>query len=155
MAILPAVLASPAGRRWAVSNNEYYLKTCVINATDDYGTNKEGLYVASYHTGAGLNDVALISDISGASKGFLNDTYQQFDYNTSFPWYLDLGYEPYAGQSSVGLCNLQLLREDILTIDGRLGASGNQQCISSYTRVRDQWHTAVGSCRPGLWWMDR
>ena len=106
------VLASPEERRQAVSNDEYYLKTCVINATDDYGTNKEGLYLSGYHTSAGLSDVALISDLSIASKGFLNDTYQQFDYNSSIPWYMDLGYEPYAGESSVDLCNLQLRYTD-------------------------------------------
>jgi hypothetical protein len=112
LGLLHVVLASPEERRQAVSNDEYYLKTCVINATDDYGTNKEGLYLSSYHTGAGLSDVALISDLSVAGKGFLNDTYQQFDYNSSFPWYMDLGYEPYAGESSVDLCNSQLRYTD-------------------------------------------
>jgi hypothetical protein len=123
LGLLDVILASPEERRQAVSHNEYYLKTCVIHAADDYGTNKEGLYVSGYHTGAGLTDVALTSDISIASKGFLNDTYQQFDYNTSFPWYMDLGYEPYAGEPSVELCNLQPVREDMLNTDGRLGAS--------------------------------
>ena len=103
LALLPQILASPNQRRQAASSNEYYLQTSVINATGDCGTDKDGLYVVGYHTGAGLDDVALVSDFSVASKGFLNGTYQQFDYNTSFPWYMDLGYEPYAGKLLVDL----------------------------------------------------
>ena len=98
LALSTMILASPAQRRQAVSNAEYYLQTCVINGTNDYGTDKEGLYVVSYHTGAGLGDAALTSNISVASKGFLNGTYQQFDQNTTFPVAMVLGYEPYAGK---------------------------------------------------------
>jgi hypothetical protein len=98
LALSTTILASPAQRHQAVSNAEYYLQTCVINGTNDYGTNKEGLYVVSYHTGAGLGDAALTSNISVASKGFLNGTYQQFDQNTTFPVAMVLGYEPYAGK---------------------------------------------------------
>ena len=98
LALSTMILASPAQRHQAVSNAEYYLQTCVINGTNDYGTDKEGLYVVSYHTGAGLGDAALTSNISVASKGFLNGTYQQFDQNTTFPVAMVLGYEPYAGK---------------------------------------------------------
>jgi hypothetical protein len=100
LALFTTILASPTHRRRAASNAEYYLQTCVINGINDYGTNKEGLYVVSYHTGAGLGDAALTSNISVASKGFLNGTYQQFDQNTTFPVAMVLGYEPYAGKCS-------------------------------------------------------
>lgn len=99
LALIPVILASPIQRRQTASSGEYYLQTSVISGTNDCGTNKDGLYVVGYHTGAGLDDATLTSDISVASKGFLNGTYQQFDYSTSFPWYLDLGYEPYARTS--------------------------------------------------------
>lgn len=48
-------------------------------------------------TGAGTNDVVLTT-IDVASVGFLNDTNQQFDYNTTFPWGLEMGDDAnYAG----------------------------------------------------------
>ena len=48
-------------------------------------------------SGAGTNDVTLES-IDVASIGFLNGTYQQFDYNTTFPWGLQMGGDNnYAG----------------------------------------------------------
>ncbi|KAL9103717.1 MAG: hypothetical protein Q9163_001267 [Psora crenata] len=78
----------------------YYLKTKVAHGGDKA---KDGLYVSGYHTGAGLNDVTL-EDISVASIGFLNDTYQQFDYNTTFPWSLDMGGDTnYAAWEFVGI----------------------------------------------------
>jgi len=62
---------------------EYYLQTKVLSGD----ATKDGLYVQSYHTGAGLNDVVLTSDISGASKGFMNETYQEFALTGSdFPY---------------------------------------------------------------------
>jgi hypothetical protein len=100
LALSTTILTSPSQRRQAVSNAEYYLQTCVINGTNDDGTDKEGLYVVSYHTRAGLGDAALTSNISVASKGFLNGTYQQFDQNTASPGSMVLGYEPYAGKCS-------------------------------------------------------
>jgi hypothetical protein len=93
LALLPLILGSQAA-----SNAEYYLQTSVTNGAGDCGTNKGGLYVLGYHTGAGLTDAVLFADISMASKGFLNGTYQQFDYNTSFPWYMDLEYITYSSK---------------------------------------------------------
>ena len=108
LALIPKSLASPTQRRQTNSVNEYYLQTCVINGTDDRGTDKQGLCVSGFHTGAGTSDVALVSDLSECSKGFLsNGTYQQFDYNSSIAWYLDLGYEPYAGESCIVLHGLR------------------------------------------------
>jgi hypothetical protein len=103
LTLITTILASPTQRREAASNAEYYLQTCVTNGTNDYGTDKEGLYVFSYHTGAGLGDATLTPNISVASKGFLNGTYQQFDQNTTIPVAMVLGYEPYAGKCSPDL----------------------------------------------------
>ena len=102
LAVLPTILTSPTTqqRRQPPAHSEYYLQTSVINGCGDCGTDKVGLYVASFHTGAGLSDAVLVSDISGASKGFLvNNTYQEFDYGSSISWYMDLGAQDYAGES--------------------------------------------------------
>ncbi|MCJ1455477.1 hypothetical protein MMC28_005832 [Mycoblastus sanguinarius] len=81
----------------------YYLKTQVISSSYNSTRNstgnstKDGLYVSGYHTGAGTNDVTL-QGIVDASVGFLNASYQQFDYGTSFPWGMDVGDDTnYAG----------------------------------------------------------
>lgn len=45
-----------------------------------------------------MNDVTLGS-VNVASKGFLNGTYQQFDYGTDFPWGFQMGGNTnYAGK---------------------------------------------------------
>ena len=47
--------------------------------------------------GAGLNDVTL-GAIDVASVGYYNDTHQLFDYNSTFPWGLNMGADTnYAG----------------------------------------------------------
>ena len=47
--------------------------------------------------GAGLNDVTLQND-TYASIGFLNGTYQQFEFDTDFPWSMSMGGDTnYAG----------------------------------------------------------
>ena len=52
---------------------------------------------ANLSLGGGTNDVTL-EGIANASIGFLNGTYQQFDYDTTFPWGLLMGGdENYAG----------------------------------------------------------
>jgi len=56
---------------------------------------------SSFKAGAGFNDVTL-GPIDVASKGFLNGTYQQFDYGTDFPWGLQMGNDlNYAGVLSL------------------------------------------------------
>jgi hypothetical protein len=78
---------------------EYYLETYVTNGINDTGTYKGGLFVCGYHTGAGLGDATLCPNSSNASPAFMNGTYQQFDYNTTFPWGMYLAYDAeYAGQ---------------------------------------------------------
>jgi hypothetical protein len=74
----------------------YYLKTLATDLSSD----KNGLYVIAYHTGAGLNDAVLTSDIARASKGFLNDTCQLFDFGTQVSWGMNMGgASNYAGES--------------------------------------------------------
>ena len=76
--------------------SKYHLQTRVKG----YGNeDKNGLYVSGYHTGAGENDVTL-EFIDDASVGFLNDTYQQFDYGTDFPWGMFMGVYDYYGSNS-------------------------------------------------------
>lgn len=77
------------------NTSQYSLRTRTAEPSSD----KNGLYVAAYHTGAGLNDAVLISDMPGASKGFLNDSYQLFDFGTHFPWGMKIGGNAnYAGE---------------------------------------------------------
>lgn len=80
------------------TTGEYYLKSQVINRRS---ASKNGLYVSAYHTGAGLNDATLGPGSEGSAKGFLNETYQQFDLGTAFPWGLSIGADTnYAGMIS-------------------------------------------------------
>lgn len=69
------------------NSSEYKLRTQTTDSLSD----KNGLYVTAYHTGAGLNDAVLGSNIARASRGFLNDTHQLFDFETTFPWGLNIG----------------------------------------------------------------
>jgi hypothetical protein len=58
------------------------------------------LYVYGYHTGAGLNDAVLTSDVGTASPAFLNGTNVQFALDTPFPWGLYMvGQNNYGGTS--------------------------------------------------------
>lgn len=93
--LLPTSLAIAIEPR---QGQEFYLKTSVVGGSGYGGNNKGGLYVTAYHTGAGLSDATLESDLSEAAKGFLNGTNLQFDLNTNFPWGFNLGGEAnYAG----------------------------------------------------------
>ncbi|CAF9934776.1 MAG: hypothetical protein ALECFALPRED_006084 [Alectoria fallacina] len=80
----------------------YHLQTRVKGPGNE---DKNGLYVTSYHTGAGESD-ATLGPLDIASVGFLNGTYQQFVYDGEpFPWGMimeDPGLE-YAGKYSPSL----------------------------------------------------
>ena len=81
----------------ANSTSEYYLKTSGASSASH-----NDLYIHSYHTGAGLNDVVGLTNLENASKGFLNETHAQFDFNTTFPWAFDFGGDTnYAGMFSI------------------------------------------------------
>lgn len=81
--------ASPISERATSLPAQYYLQTKVVNGDHkDTGSNKDGLWVASYHTGAGLGDAGLFSNKSDAWIGYLNGTQQLFTYpnNDIGPW---------------------------------------------------------------------
>lgn len=63
----------------------YYLQTRVTSTQGNASAHND-LYLAGYHTGAGMNDVVLVRDVSLAVKGFQNDTYQEFDLGSPFPY---------------------------------------------------------------------
>ena len=98
-------------------SKEFYLKTHSIytppGCVDSHTESKDGLYLTSYHTGAGLSDITFTSDKTIAAKAFLNGTVLQFDYNSTFPWSTFMvgatnyaGWEPVqmnAGYGSKGL----------------------------------------------------
>ena len=77
----------------------YYLQTKVDGNLQDCGSNKNNLYVTSYHTGAGLGDATLVANISHAFEGYLNGTQQLFASDIG-PWPLQAFYSPpYQGKS--------------------------------------------------------
>jgi hypothetical protein len=72
---------------------DFYLKT-----TGSTNPSFNNLYVESYHTGAGLSDAVLSSNISTAAKFFQNETNIQADFgpDETFGIYLDAAIN-YAG----------------------------------------------------------
>ncbi|CAD6563581.1 MAG: hypothetical protein ASARMPRED_000070 [Alectoria sarmentosa] len=88
--------------------SRYYLQTRV---KDHGSSDKNGLYVSTYHTGAGFND-ATLGSIEIAAAGFLNETYQQFDLGDPFPWGMNI-----AGNVDDGAW-------DFVQINVGLGSSG-------------------------------
>jgi hypothetical protein len=82
------------------TTKEYQLQTCLKPGQNDK-SQYNNLWLSSYHTGAGLNDVVFHKVQSGASKAFLNATnvtsssgtqyYNQlFDLGNDFPWGLQM-----------------------------------------------------------------
>jgi len=72
---LRLVFSSPAVSPRQVSPpQQYYLRTSIVDATNDTGTPKGDLYVTSYHTGAGLSDATLTPNLTHALPGYLNTT---------------------------------------------------------------------------------
>ncbi|EME78756.1 uncharacterized protein MYCFIDRAFT_89396 [Pseudocercospora fijiensis CIRAD86] len=90
-------LLALAGLATAALNTtrEYQLKTC-LKSGQSGKSRYDNLWLSSYHTGAGLNDVVFDETRAAASKGFLNATnvtsgdrtyYNQlFDLGTTFAW---------------------------------------------------------------------
>ncbi|RMD40061.1 hypothetical protein DV735_g5082, partial [Chaetothyriales sp. CBS 134920] len=76
----------------------FYLQTQVVGALPDCGTNKNGLWLYSFHTGAGLGDAVLSRNKSSALQAYLNGTQQLFTYpnNKIGPWPLGITYVPYS-----------------------------------------------------------
>lgn len=76
-------------------SQEYNLQTCL--KPGQAGKERfEGLWLVSYHTGAGLGDATFIEErTAAAAKGFLeqvngttieNNNYQAFNLGNAFPW---------------------------------------------------------------------
>ncbi|KAH8703451.1 hypothetical protein BGW36DRAFT_369363 [Talaromyces proteolyticus] len=65
--------------------NEFRIKTVSSSAS------KNGLYVESYHTGAGLADPVLTTSTANAGKFYLNNTYLQQDIGQEFSYGFELG----------------------------------------------------------------
>ncbi|RMZ74730.1 hypothetical protein DV737_g5798, partial [Chaetothyriales sp. CBS 132003] len=76
----------------------FYLQTQVVGDLPDCGTDKDGLWLYSFHTGAGLGDAVLSSNKSYAMQAYLNGSQQLFTYpgNTIGPWPLGIAYLPYS-----------------------------------------------------------
>jgi hypothetical protein len=101
-AILTTVVsASPLVAR-AEPPKQYYLQTKVQGKPDDCGTDKNDLWVYSYHTGAGLGDAALSANKSVAMQAYYNttDSQQYFTYpgNELGGWPLAVQYGSYQGK---------------------------------------------------------
>lgn len=81
--------------------DKFRLKTQVIISADtnDTGTNKDGLYVYSYHTGAGLGAATASSGASNSSWFYLNSTNAllwTYEGNNIGPWPVAIEYKSYA-----------------------------------------------------------
>lgn len=104
MALTGLVAATPLPNKRQTTTtppDRYYLQTKVVDSSNDTGTDKDGLWVYSYHTGAGLGDVGLSSNKTWAWEGYLNGTQQLFTYPNAFaPWPLAVKYGPYQGTST-------------------------------------------------------
>lgn len=93
----------------------FYLRTCLSptnttgNGTTPPDYSKDGLYIDSYHTGAGLSDATLSSDKSIAAEANLTNGCLLLNFRTTFPWgmYID-GDTNYAGKSD--WCHVELVR---------------------------------------------
>lgn len=94
-------IASPVQPRQTSQSNRFFLQTQVIPGINDCGTNKNGLFVFSYHTGAGLGAAAAEPQSDTDDWFFLNETdtglYFSYTNNTIGPWPTTLEYGPYQG----------------------------------------------------------
>lgn len=79
----------------------FSLETQVTNATGDCGSNKGGLYIFSYHTGAGQGIAAGLSTPVAGTYFYLNDTTLLWSYegNEIGPWMTSILYGAYRGKS--------------------------------------------------------
>lgn len=104
--------ASPLKSRQAPQN--FALETQVLNSTNDCGSNKGGLYIFSYHTGAGQGIAAGDASPSSGSYFYLNDTTLLWSYegNEIGPWKTEILYGPYQGKLSCSFLSTTLLTCD-------------------------------------------
>lgn len=75
----------------------FLLETQVVPGNYDCGSNKGGLYIFSYHTGAGLGIAAGSPEPTSGTHFYLNDTTLTWTYdgNEIGPWKTSIIYGPY------------------------------------------------------------
>ncbi|KAK5088155.1 hypothetical protein LTS08_004786 [Lithohypha guttulata] len=85
--------------------DRFYLQTQVVPGINDCGSNKQGLYVYSYHTGAGLGVAAASADSSDDSWFYLNGTQLMWTYegNTIGPWPVVVSSYPYQAFNPISI----------------------------------------------------
>ncbi|KAL2351607.1 hypothetical protein BJ546DRAFT_851931 [Cryomyces antarcticus] len=130
------------------TTRSYYLKTQL--SPRDQGRSRahlDHLYLYSYHTGAGLNDVALNASKTHASKGFLNVTATEFDLGNTWPYGMALGYaatyaawEPVTVNAGYGSGGFSVNATGLQVDEQSTGFGGWLAC--------DWWHGV-----PQLFWM--
>lgn len=78
----------------------YYLQTQVVGTGPDCGSDKNNLWLFSYHTGAGLGDACLSANKSDAMQAYLNKTEQLFTYpgDTIGGWPMAIEFGEYQGK---------------------------------------------------------
>ena len=103
-ALASVVVAAPAARE-VKPPAKYYLQTKVQPDQKDCGSDKNDLWLYSYHTGAGLGDAALGANKSLAMEAYYNttDSQQYFTYegNELGGWPLAVQSGPYQCKSNV------------------------------------------------------
>jgi hypothetical protein len=111
LVILSTIVQSSTTLRELVSaqtppDQQYWLRTCVINGSTDCGTCKDSLYVSAFHTHVGTNDAVLVPQQS-AVPGYLNGTSWLFNsgqpdqpYSLRYPYSLDYTGTPRMNHSS-------------------------------------------------------
>ena len=81
--------------------SSFKLRTQVVPGIEDCGTDKNNLWLYSFHTGAGLGDAGLSANETHGMLAYLNGTEQLFGYpNTTSasqgPWSMEVTWVPYS-----------------------------------------------------------
>jgi len=127
-------------RRQSTPNELYYLQTRIVDATGDCGTNKDGLYVYSHHTGAGLGDAGLSPNISDAMQGYLDGSQQLFTFpnNQGYPWAMQIYEGPYQQWNLVTISAAAQISQGIGFFFNNTGLQINE--TSNGWLACDWWH---------------
>ncbi|KAK7553629.1 hypothetical protein IWX49DRAFT_220192 [Phyllosticta citricarpa] len=137
---------------FAPNGPEFRLQTRLADQNDTTKSAYSGLYLSTYHTGAGLSDVVFVANETLGAKAFLNESVPEtapggqleFDFGNDFPWGLRLGYEPYAKWSTV---IVQAGLGDQGFVYGEQGLVYNLTQFAGWM-VCDWWHGV-----PQLFWL--
>lgn len=101
LALTSVTQASPLNRRVEARQDtapaKFYLQTQILSGNNDTGTNKNGLYLFSYHTGAGQGIAAAENSDPSGSYFYLNGTelLWSYDNNQIGPWPVEIEYGAY------------------------------------------------------------